>query len=257
MAERRDAPFFIGFAGIPPGLRLPLLLVAAAIIGFFAGMAMVSGFAQDDPGASNFGVGGRQTVTGVLDRSLHYPILHILEGTEQLPAGRSIMISGTGKRGGLIGRQAPPDGAIVVASGALLRRGDLDMVQLRNGGNGLSVAEGDADATAPTPEDLGTWRLAGEICDGKCLAGAMRPGTGLSHRACAELCLVGDVPPVFVSSAPILGETFLMIVGPGGSALPDALYDHIAVFVSIEGQVTRHGDLLVFEVDPETVERVQ
>jgi hypothetical protein len=126
------------------------------------------------------------------------------------------------------------------------------MLQLRVGRNGLRAEEG--SATVPAPEDLGRWRLAGEICDGKCLAGAMRPGRGLAHKACANLCVLGGVPPVFVSSKPVLGTEFLMITGPDGSDLPEAVYDHMAQYIAVEGRITRHGDLLVFALEGETVE---
>ena len=104
---------------------------------------------------------------------------------------------------------------------------------------------------------MGRWRLAGEICDGKCLAGAMRPGRGLAHKACANLCLLGDVPPVFVSTQAVLGAEFLLITGPDGTRLPERAYDFVAQFVSVEGEISRHGALLVFAIDPETIELVQ
>jgi len=112
----------------------------------------------------------------------------------------------------------------------------------------------DGDGALPVVEDLGRWKLAGEICDGKCLAGAMRPGRGLAHKACANLCVAGGVPPVFVSSQPVEGSEFLMISGPERAEIPDAVYDFMAQFISVEGHISRHGDLLVFAMDPETID---
>ncbi|MEM1273655.1 MAG: hypothetical protein AAGF88_07555 [Pseudomonadota bacterium] len=255
MAER---PFFIGFAAVPVGLRMFLMFVAAALIGLFAGVSIVAGSAQDDPGDAAFRFDlGRQTVTGILEVT-PYPILHVTEGSDAIAAGTTIMLSGQGKNG-VLERGAPLAGQEVVASGVLLTRGDLQMIQLRGGRNGLAAADPAQAVPPPAPltESLGRWRLAGEICDGKCAAGAMRPGTGLSHRACAEVCLVGGIPPVFISAAPIDGEEFLLITGPGGTELPDAAYDHIASYVSIEGEVTRRGTLLVIEIDPASLERVE
>ncbi|MEM9321121.1 MAG: hypothetical protein AAGA70_19265 [Pseudomonadota bacterium] len=251
-----DQPYFIGYAGIPSGLRLFLLFVAAAIIGLFAGVSLVSGSAQDDPGDASFRFDlGRQTVTGVLEVT-PYPILHVTEGSEHIEAGTTIMLSGQGKNG-VLERGANLAGQVVVASGVMLTRGELQMLQLRGGRNGLAAADEAVPVVMPEGQSLGRWRLAGEICDGKCAAGAMRPGTGLRHRACAEVCLVGGIPPVFISAAPVEGEEFLLITGPGGSELPNEAYDHIATFVSVEGEITRRGDLMVFEIDPATLERVQ
>ena len=85
----------------------------------------------------------------------------------------------------------------------------------------------------------------------------MRPGRGLAHKACANLCLLGGVPPVFVSTQPVLGQEFLLITGPDGTELPAAAYDRIAQFISVEGEVTKHGSLLVFAIDADTMELVK
>lgn len=248
----QDKPFFVGYLAVPAGLKTFLIAAGIAIVAFFAAMAFAMGLSQDDPGPGAFRFDlGRQTVTGVLEMA-PYPVVHVTEGNDNIPVGHTLMVSGQGKNGA-IGRGEALNGQLVTVSGTLLKRGDLDMLQLRGGTNGLGAAEGETTAI-PAPEDLGRWRLAGEICDGKCLAGAMRPGTGLAHKACANLCLQGGIPPVFVSSQPVEGAEFLMISGPGGTLLPDAAYDRVAQFISVEGQITRHGSLLVFAIEPETIE---
>ncbi len=256
MSKKSDSPFFIGFLAPPAGLRPFLISAMLSIVAFFGALGTMMALSQDDPGDGAFRFDlGRQTVTGVLETT-PYPIVHVTEGNENIPSGHTLMLSGQGKNGA-IGRGAPLDGQVVTVSGVLLNRGDLDMMQLRGGQNGLGPAEGATPAQAPEAEPLGRWRLAGEICDGKCLAGAMRPGRGLSHKACADLCLVGGIPPVFVSTQPVEGEEFLMITGPDGTELPDAAREWIATFVSVEGEITRRGDLLVFAIDPATLERIE
>ena len=243
--------FFVGYLPAPVTQRPFLISVGLSLVGFFALTAWMIGTAQDDPGDGSFRFDlGRQTVTGVIE-TLPYPILHVTEGNDNIPTGHTLMLSGGGKNGA-IERADPLEGMVATVSGVLLTRGDLDMIQLRGGRNGL--AEADGDDMVPEPESLGRWRLAGEICDGKCLAGAMRPGRGLAHKACADLCITGGIPPVFVSSQPVQGEEFLMITGPDGTLLPDAAKDRIGQYVQAEGQVTRHGGLLVFALDPATIE---
>jgi hypothetical protein len=106
-----------------------------------------------------------------------------------------------------------------------------------------------ADAPAlpvPAPVPLGRWRIQGEICDGKCAAGGMRPGTGIGHRACATLCLDGELPAVFVPTRPVAGRAFLLLGdATGGPALP-AFRDLIGQRVTLEGEVERLGDMVVF-----------
>lgn len=249
-----DGPFFVGYLGVPKGLRAFVFGIAAVLIAGAGAFAATIALTQDDPGnaALRFDL-GRQTVTGVIELT-PTPILHVTEGSEHVPEGHTLMLSGAGKNGALP-RARALDGQVATASGVLLTRGALDMLQLRGGRNGLSAAE-DADPTkAPIPEPLGRWRLAGEICDGKCAAGAMRPGRGLGHKACANLCILNGLPPVFISTQPIEGADFLLIAGEAEAPMPEALYDWVAEYVTLEGDIVRHGDLLVLTVDTSTIER--
>ena len=247
-------PFFVGYLPIPKALR-NFLKITASLIFIALGIAgFVMGATQDDPGNGAFrGDYGRQTVTGVIELT-PYPLLHVTIGNDRIKAGDTLMMSAGGKSG-VMERATPLDGQLAKVSGAILERGDLNMLQLRGGRNGLQAADG----TAPLRQSKskGRWKLTGEICDGKCLAGAMRPGRGLAHKACANLCLLGGVPPVFVSTQPVMGEEFLLITGPGGTELPPAAYDRVAQFISVEGEITKHGSLLVFAIDTETLELVE
>jgi len=167
------------------------------------------------------------------------------------------MLTGIGKRGPG-DRAVRLDGQLVEAEGVPLKRGELDMIQLRDGMSGLREAEVRPEGALgqrPAPASLGRWRLTGEICDGKCLAGAMRPGRGLSHKACANLCLEGGLPPVFVSTGAIQGEVFFLMANADGGPLDRAVLDHTATLVEVEGEVERRGALLVFRIDPGTMRR--
>ncbi|MEM8572291.1 MAG: hypothetical protein AAGG56_15485 [Pseudomonadota bacterium] len=244
-------PFFVGYLTVPARLRWFLWTATGALVALAALLGYWIGTTQDDPGPGSFRFDyGQQSVTGIIELT-PLPILHVTEGSERIAAGRTIMLSGQGKNG-VMNRPAAIEGEVVQASGILLERGALDMLQLGGGENGLSSA--DDRAAVPGIESLGRWRLAGEICDGKCLAGAMRPGRGLAHKACANLCVEGGVPPVFVSSQPMAGSEYLLISGPERTEIPDVVYDYMGQYISIAGEVTRHGDLLVFALEPGTVE---
>ena len=253
MTEPDGNGFFIGWSSKMPGrLGVFLMQVAAVLVAGLAGAALAIGITQDDPGDGAFRFDwGRQTLTGVL-QAQPYPVLHVTE-SDRYPAGHAIMLSGPGKRG-VQDQAAPLDGQLVVASGVMLTRGPLTMMQVRGGDQGLLAAETAVVPNPPVPVPLGRWRLTGEICDGKCYAGAMRPGQGLSHRACANLCLTGGVPPVFVATDTVDGQAFFLIAGPEGGPVTDAILDHTAMLVEVEGQVERRGDLLVFRIDPATLE---
>jgi hypothetical protein len=249
-----DNPFFVGYLPVPGRLRRFLIAAAVLFIGGLGAAGFLMGTAQDDPGPGAFRFDyGRQTVTGVIEMT-PYPILHVTVGNDRIRPGDSFLMTASGKSG-VDNRAMPLDGQLAQVSGIVLERGDLYMLQLRGGGNGLQPAEGEPPVITPAPQ--GRWELTGEICDGKCLAGAMRPGRGLAHKACANLCLLGDVPPVFVSTKPVLGSEFLLITGPDGTRLPRAAYDYVAQFITAQGNLTKRGDLLVWEIEPDTIRLAQ
>ena len=232
--------FFIGWAGrLPPAqARWFAAMVASSAACFLLLALTLAQFGTaPEPGG---GSGDEITLHGTLTAQ-PYPTL-----TVPAPAGggiaRTVLLSGAGKNA------APFDPALagrtVAATGYLLRRGTLEMLQV-----GEPLRPTDA-APSPAPAvPLGTWRITGEICDGKCLAGAMRPGTGIAHRACANLCVSGGVPPVFVATAKIDGQTDLLLGDPSGGPLNPRFRTLTALPVTLEGMVERRGNLLVFLPD--------
>ena len=250
MSADRDEPFYVGYLPTPAGLKMFLAAVAGLLIGAFSALALAIGASQDDPGRGDFRWGwGPQEVVGRLE-ARPYPILHVTQGSKRISTGRTLLLSGVGKRG-VQGRVEKLDGQLVRLKGIAINRGEIEALQVGGGKKDIErVAE---TAPAIDVKPLGKWRLKGEICDGKCLAGAMRPGRGLSHRACANLCLIGGAPPVFVSSAPVDGSDFFVIGDKDGNPLPDRYLDYVAVFVSLEGEVERRGRLLVFKADLSTL----
>ncbi|MEM9358030.1 MAG: hypothetical protein AAGB04_17650 [Pseudomonadota bacterium] len=246
MSASRERPFYVGYLPTPPGLKLFLLGVGAALIGMFAGLAILIGAGQDDPGNGSFRWDwGPQTVTGVVQLK-PYPVLHVTTGSKKIAAGKSLLLSAGGKNG-MQKRLADFDGKSVSLKGIALQRGDIDALQVGGGKDSIKVTAGAIRNVAVKP--LGRWRLKGEICDGKCLAGAMRPGRGLSHKACANLCLIGGVPPVFVSSGQVDGSEFFLLANKDGEPLPERYLDHVAIYVQLDGDVERRGQMLVFKVD--------
>ena len=44
------------------------------------------------------------------------------------------------------------------------------------------------------------------------------------------------------------------MAGPDGGPMPAKMYDFTAVLIEAEGEVFRRGDLLIFRVDPDTMQ---
>jgi hypothetical protein len=247
MAKTPD-PFFVGWGKIPKGLKPFMVLCTVLFIaGFGMGGFLISS-TQADTGSGAFM--GQASATGVL-RFDPYPVLHVTQ-SDDYDVGDVVLLTGGGKRG-LSDRAAMMNGSLITVSGARLERGNLNGMQLRNGMRGLRRADGDEVPPEIVVEPLGRWKLTGEICDGKCLGGAMRPGTGLAHKACANLCLIGGVPPVFVSSGPVEGEEFLLLADAGGMSVTQEILDYTATFVEVEGDIERRGGMLVFKIAPDTI----
>jgi hypothetical protein len=243
--------FFVGYGKkVPRRLALFLAGAGAATVGGFAAGGLALGMATDDPGDGDYA--GTQRHAGVV-QSRPYPLLRLLP-TDAQPEPRTMMLSGGGKHG-VQALASRFDGQLVEANGTLLRRGTLGMLQL--GGDDALQKLPDSVPFRPAPAVLlGRWRAAGEICDGKCYAGAMRPGRGLSHKACANLCLTGGVPSVFVSSGTIGGSSFFLLVDRQGDARPEAWRDLVALPVELEGQAERFDDLVLFRADPNRARRL-
>lgn len=247
----KETPFFVGYLPVPGPLRKFLLLVSALVLAVFVLGGVMLGVGQDAPPESGFRFDyGRQTVTGVIELT-PYPLLRVTQGNDLIKPGKTLMLTNAGKSGA-DRRAMGLEGRLATASGVVLQRGTIDMLQLRGGTRGLAAAEGEAPVMET--EQLGRWKIAGEICDGKCVSGAMRPGRGLAHKACANLCLLGNVPPVFVASHPVEGADFMLLTGPDGTRLPAEAYDYIGQFITLEGLLERRGDILVLRMDTGTME---
>lgn len=237
--------FFIGWMDrVPTPLRAPLLGVAGGLLVVLALAALLLARATTEASTGDWA--GEATLRGTLT-ALPYPLLHLPPDGAH-PQGHTVLLSAFGKA------QVSTEGlagAGVEAAGALIRRGDLEMLVV-NDPTHLRVG---GPAAVPTaPEALGHWRIAGEICDGKCYAGAMRPGAGIAHRACASLCLIGDIPPVFVSVQPAAGANFFLLAGPDGGPMPPALRRLVGLRIRLDGALERRGDLIVLRADPASAE---
>lgn len=243
-ARAPETPFFIGWSNKPGGATLRFMAaVAAAILLGAAMLGFAIGAAAPDPGNGDYRF-PEVVLSGVLEAK-PVPILR-LAATAERAVPHAVMLSTEGTNGAE-SAVAGLDGKRVEIRGLLIKRGDIDMLEIADGG--LKPLDAPADAlNAPLP--LGRWRITGEICDGKCYAGAMRPGNGLAHKACAGICFVGGVPAIFVSTGPVEGQSFMVIVDAKSGKFVGAFRDLAALRIALEGELQRVDDLLIFYADP-------
>ncbi|MEL7429387.1 MAG: hypothetical protein AAFN43_05240 [Pseudomonadota bacterium] len=248
----RQRPFFVGYGNkIPKDIASLLFPVFALFIAAFIALSLLLSGTQEDAGDGGFRWDlGAQNLTGIVE--FHpYPVLR-LPPDEDNPA-RTLMLAGNGKRGALDDPQVFANQAMS-ARGLLLQRGEITMMQV-NERQSMKVAPDalPASFTPAPPRDLGRWRLSGEICDGKCYVGAMRPGRGLAHKACANLCISGGTPAVFVSSSAVAGNQFFLLADHEGNPLGEEMFDLVALYIEAEGRVEQLDDLAIFKMDLSTV----
>jgi hypothetical protein len=236
--------FFVGYInGVPKDGRGLLWLAGVFLIAGFALLGAVLGGSNPSPGDGRFV--GEITVTGVMER-FPYPVLRLPPDAENRQ-GRVLLLAGEDKTG-VQAKGEELAGRTVTVQGYLTMRGTLEMI-LVNAATAFSPAPAGETRALPAAVPLGRWRMEGEICDGKCYAGAMQPGTGLSHKACANLCLSGGVPPVFVTEKPVEGRNFFLLADAAGGPVPPVMFDYTAQPVVLEGELVRIGDLIVFRAD--------
>jgi hypothetical protein len=260
MTERsppRDA-FFVGYLPVPKPLVGFLAIVTGTLIGAGMAVAAVLAVAQGDWGEASFKWGdGYQTRTGIL-QAAPYPVLFLPPSPEH-PQGHAVVLSGQGKRGVQEAADAQ-DGRPSDIGGIGLGRDETGIEFIQVGGKvGLRPADDAAAVPAgwtPPVEDLGARTLRGEMVDSKCYLGAMRPGQGKTHKLCANLCLIGGIPPMFVVYREA-GAPLVMLLGDrDGRPLPDSVLDHTSHYVELTGSLERRADLLVFKVDPASLKRL-
>ncbi len=237
--------FFVGYLKAPRQHAIACLTAAMLCLAGLIALALALGRSPIRPDDS--GYAGEVALQGSITPD-PYPLL-LLPADPTHPAGRAIMLAGDGKRG-VQAMAADLKGRTVMARGVMLKRGDLDMLVVA-GDNGLQ-AIGANTYTSAEPVSLGRWRMAGEICDGKCYSGAMHPGAGVSHKACANLCIGGGVPPVFAAFTPVENASFFLLADANGKSAPARLFDLVGIPVWLEGEMHRIGDLVVFRADWKT-----
>ncbi|NOU61398.1 hypothetical protein [Marinifilum caeruleilacunae] len=110
----------------------------------------------------------------------------------------------------------------------------------------------------PKIEKLGVNSIKGEIVDSKCYFGAMRPGFGKTHRACAVRCISGGIPPVLAATNYSGEVNYFLIRGSEKEAINKEVLPYVAEPVRLTGELVKIDDWMVIYVNPKSgIERVK
>jgi hypothetical protein len=257
-------PHFIGWLPMPATHRRFLIPIAAGRLLAVAGLAAAVAYSQRDPGNGRWETDSVRTFDGLVF-AWPYAMLRV-PGENPGDAPRTLLLVEEGKFGALARARRFTDGTkgggqAVRVMGTLLHRDGRGMLELVDGEEGMRRLTGEEEARLPAlgwpqAEVMGRVTLAGDIIDPKCYLGAMRPGSGKTHKSCAMLCVSGGVPPMLVRrDVENNRETFYLLTTQEGEAANALVLPFVGDRVTVTGQLERRGDLLTLLIDADSISR--
>jgi hypothetical protein len=255
--------FFIGWEPAPrkyAGFLRPIVVALLLIAG---GVAATVAYLQRDPGRGHWDTDELRTFDGIV-YTRPYAMIRV-PGDKPGDPPRTMLLVEEGKFGalprveGLAQRKA--EGVAVRVAGTVLHRDGRWMLELAEEEKGMRRLTAEEEAKLPplgwpAPKVLAEHvTLKGEIIDPKCYLGAMKPGGGKTHKACAMLCISGGVPPMLVTRDATRNETFYLLVTETGGVANERVLDFVGDPVEASGRLERHGDLLLLQVAANGVRR--
>ena len=242
--------FYVGYFDPPsPRIRRFLRRVALATLAASAVAATVVALGHRALPAAHFEFGHLRTFEGFVVAD-PYPSLLVPGDT----AFSRYLLTAPGKFGAdalvasVVGRPASLQGTLAYRDGQA-------MIQVEPG----SVAP--RESAEPPPQllevDLGTRYVEGEIVGSKCYLGVMNPGSGVTHRACATVCIRGGVPPLLEVRREDGRREGIVLAGTAGEAIGDRLQGLIATPVGATGRLVQRGGTTFLYLDPAQIRRLQ
>jgi len=176
--DERD--FFVGYLATPAGagrfLRWGVLVIG--LIG--GGLALALAAGERDPGGGVWNLEEAKSLEGVV-RVDPSPLIRVAGGDGAVV---TVLLIDQGKVGARA-RVREFDGRMVRVNGHMLSGRNVLMLEMDEGAEAIKEIpkmKGDRALSASWGGDV---VLRGEIVDSKCFAGAMKPGEGKTHKACA------------------------------------------------------------------------
>lgn len=250
--------FFVGWLPMPRIYTRFLRPLALALLLGASGFAIAAAFFQRDPGPGHWEADNVTTFDGLLVTE-PYAMLRV-PGSPP----RTFLLVEEGKFGALPRcqqlLQEHRQGLPVRATGTLLQRAGRWMLELAPGTQGLRPLTPVEQATLipqawPRHMIQEQITLQGEVIDPKCYLGAMKPGGGKTHKACAALCLQGGIPPMFVTRDAQQHETFYLLTLKDGTPATQAVLPYVGDPITLSGRLEQQGDLLILRIDQASIRR--
>lgn len=233
--------FFIGWAMPSQRTRRGFLGLAAAATAAGTAAALSLGAASTPPGNGQWNGGDVRSFPGVISIN-PYPVLRTLDENAQ---PRTYLLGSQGKCGVAARLQAYAERPVRLR-GSLIQRGTHGMIAVADGPDWMEELRGAVDPRLATPPDtpLETMTLDGEILDAKCWYGAMRPGHGKPHKACASLCIRSGLPPAFFAFRRDARLHPVLLTDSAGASAKSLVLPYVGEGVRVRGRLVQRGDIL-------------
>lgn len=256
--------FYVGYLPTPKSHASALRVIVPAVLLGLAGVASVVAYVQRNPGSGMWS-SDVETVTGVI-LSRPAPML-VMES----PVGQQAMLLVEEGKHGAGQRAAELHGKRVEVNGTRLSREGRTVFEIAAGTGSVKVFSGDDSRSEVDVTDMGGTNadapivtLKGEIIDSKCYHGAMKPGDGKSHKACATLCVSNGIPAMFAAINTDGTTSYYLLAMKGvdqppaaGSQFDADTLSKIGEMVEVSGNVSRVADLNVLTIEAGSVRRVR
>lgn len=251
-APDAENDFFVGYLAMPARVfRFQRLVIPAVIVLMLASAAILAHTMT--PVRARF-ESEPVMMTGLF-QAYPAPILWVHD-MGQATRARGILVVQSGKFGLSESVAEEFDNRVVRVAGVLIERDGLGMLELSR-----PPVEGTLEdpILAPlvdiTEVPRGHVHLRGELVDSKCWIGRMRPGLGRTHRACAQQCVAGGIPPMLVTRAANGVEIGYVLADLSDSTL-NAILPLLADSVEVEGELFTIGSLWMLRLDPASLRRL-
>ena len=254
--KQNDQPFFVGYLSTPPALRkfyIPLVILLMVACAFF-GYSLAN--SQKTTGPAQWLTANPQTIQGLI-KLQPYPVLHRFN-PEAPDEVESILLVAQGKHSA--GKFVTDlDGEMVDVTGFPIYRGGWSMLELRSKDDvqlvkTASQAQGHWDRLRSKTQvtSLGEIDFSGEVADSKCFLGVMKPGEGVVHRACAEVCLIGGLPAMLLVEGDDQQRYGYMLTTDEGESASHIVAMHAGDVMQVSGELMQKGSLLYIKIQQTT-----
>ncbi len=245
MQGTRRGELYVGYRPAPARHRGFLRVAVPALLLVIVGMAGMMAAAQRDPGEGVWATGTPTEHSGLLTM-MPYPVLLTDDGAAYL-------VVEMGKVGAAE-RLAPYSQGRVRLRGWTLQRNRERMIELDTAEDAVQRDTGPIRMTALSPSARSV-QLSGEILDSKCFLGAMKPGDGKGHKACATLCIDGGIPPAILTWDTLGRPRTVLLRAATIEETIAAVRPYLGEPVELRGLLTSVGNLEVLSIEAGSIRR--